>query len=132
MNDLSANEEREVDNTLEADHEYEILDKCDQAYDEVKVPPPKSESVQLQAFPLAASDDYMFTQCPAYVSTTTTNNHVQLQAFPLAASDGYKFTQCPAYVSTATTNNHGNTNRSEYDVPSIPSTTAAQDDQNEK
>lgn len=100
MNDLSTNEEKEVDNTLEADHEYEILDKCDQAYDEVKVPPPKSESVQLQAFPLAASDDYKFTQCPAYVSTATTNVHP------------------------------GNTNRLEYDVPSVPSTTAAQDDQN--
>ena len=102
MNDLSSNEEREVDNTLEADHEYETLDKYDQAYDEdlVKALPPKSESVQLQAFPLAASDDYKFTQCPAYVSTATTNVHP------------------------------GNTNRSEYDVPSIPSTTAAQDDQN--
>ena len=100
MNDLSANEERKVDNTLEADHEYETLDKYDQAYNDVKVPSPKSESVQLQAFPLAASDDYEFTQCPAYISTTTTNVHL------------------------------GNTNRSEYDVPSIPSTTAAQDDQN--
>ena len=97
MNNLSTNEEREVNNTLEADHEYETLDKYDQAYDEVKVPPPKPESVQLQVFPLAASDDY-------------------------------KFTQCPAYVSTATTNIHGNTNRSEYDVPSIPSTTAAQNE----
>lgn len=85
---------------MEADHEYETLDKNDQAYDEVKVPLPKSESVQLQAFPLAASDDYKFTQCPAYVSTATINIH------------------------------SGNTNRSEYDIPSIPSTTAAQDDQN--
>ena len=73
LSDLSptTNKERESDvyETIEADHEYEILDNYNQPqYDDVKVPPlaePKPE-VQLQP-----SGDYQFTQCPAYVSMAT-------------------------------------------------------------
>ena len=71
-----ANKERDIDVyvTVEADHEYEILDKYNQPH--VKAPPPKPKpetktAVQLQ--PLPSTGDYEFTQCPAYVSVTTTN-----------------------------------------------------------
>ena len=71
-----ANKERDIDVyvTVEADHEYEILDKYNQRH--VKAPPPKPKpetktAVQLQ--PLPSTGDYEFTQCPAYVSVTTTN-----------------------------------------------------------
>ena len=82
LSDLSptTNKEREVYENIEADHEYEILDKYNQAtYDDVKIPPPAKsqpaevEAVQLQ--PLASTGDYEFTQCPAYVSVTTTSIH---------------------------------------------------------
>ena len=66
LSDLSpANKERDVYETIEADHEYEILDKYNQPqYDDVKVPPLKPEPVQPQ--PLSApAGDYEFTQCPA-------------------------------------------------------------------
>lgn len=66
------NKEREA---LEADHEYETLDEYDQADIGVKVPPPKSESIQLHMLPSAASGDYEFTQCPAYVAVATTSIH---------------------------------------------------------
>ena len=78
LSDLSpTDKEREVYETIEADHEYEILDKYNQPYEDVKVPPPKpkaeAEAVQLQ--PLSSTGDYEFTQCPAYVpmATTTTS-----------------------------------------------------------
>ena len=68
LSDLSpTTKERDVyAETIEADHEYEILDRYSQPqYDDVKVPPPKPE-VQLQP-----SGDYEFTQCPAYVPMAT-------------------------------------------------------------
>ena len=82
LSDLSptTNKEREVYETIEADHEYEILDKYNQAtYDDVKLPPPakpqptEAEAVQLQ--PMASTGDYEFTQCPAYVPVATTSIH---------------------------------------------------------
>ena len=82
LSDLSptTNKEREVCETIEADHEYEILDKYNQAtYEDVKIPPTakpqpaEAEAVQLQ--PLPATGDYEFTQCPAYVPMATTSIH---------------------------------------------------------
>ena len=79
LNDLSpTNKERQVYEIIEADHEYEILDKYNQPYEDVKVPPPKPkpevEAVQLQ--PLSSAGDYEFTQCPAYVPMATTTNTI--------------------------------------------------------
>ena len=62
--------EREADNSLESEHEYEIPGICDLTSDKVKVPPPKS---QLQSLSIAG--DYEFTQCPAYVATATISIH---------------------------------------------------------
>ena len=67
LSDLSPiSKDKEVYDTIEADHEYEMLDKYSQAYEDIKVPPPKSEpaDVQLQQ----STGDYDYTQCPAYVS----------------------------------------------------------------
>ena len=72
---------RDIYEAVEADHEYEILDKYNQPqYDEVKIPPPKperveAESVQLQ--PLPSTGDYEFTQCPAYVPVVTTTSSIR-------------------------------------------------------
>ena len=76
LSDLSpTDKEKEVYETIEADHEYEILDKYNQPqYDDVKVPTPKPEPVQPQ--PLSApAGDYEFTQCPAYVPVATATSH---------------------------------------------------------
>ena len=67
LNNLSTrNKEKEVFETVEADHEYEILDKYSQAYEEVLAPPPKPEPVQLQ--PLSLAGDYEYSECPAAIS----------------------------------------------------------------
>ena len=82
---------REVCDSAEADHEYEILDKYSQAYEDVKAPPPKLEpelvnvqpqqpfsskqelvNVQPQQ-PFSSNGDYDYTLCPAYVSVATAN-----------------------------------------------------------
>ena len=57
LSDLSpANEERDVYETIEADHEYEILDKYNQPqYDDVEIPPPKPEPVEAEAVHLQPS-----------------------------------------------------------------------------
>ena len=74
LSDLSPTKEREVYETIEADHEYEILDKYNQPqYDDVKVAPKPEEPVQLQ--PLSSTGDYEFTQCPAYIPMATTSIH---------------------------------------------------------
>ena len=79
LSDISptTNEESEIYETIEADHEYEILDKYYQAaYDDAppaKPQPTVAEAVQLQ--PMASTGDYEFTQCPAYVPMTTTSIH---------------------------------------------------------
>ena len=74
LSDLSStNKERGVYETIEADHEYEILDKYNQAYEEVQAPPPKPAPVQPQ--PPSSAGDYEFTNCPAYVPVVTTSIH---------------------------------------------------------
>ena len=74
MSDLSTtNKEKEAYETIEADHEYEILDKYNQTYEEVKAPPPKPEPIKLQ--PLSSARDYEFTDCPAYIPVATTSIH---------------------------------------------------------
>ena len=101
LSDLSptTNKERDVYETIEADHEYEILDKYNQAtYDDVKIPPPakpqptEAEAVQLQ--PMASTGDYEFTQCPAYVPMATTSIHGNTNETPstqpTAAQDDQK------------------------------------------
>ena len=54
LSDLSpSNKEREVYEAIEADNEYEILDKYSQAYDDIKIPPtanlpkPEADAVKL-------------------------------------------------------------------------------------
>ena len=80
---LTTDEDREVYETIETtDHEYEILDKYNQAtatYENVKIPPlakpqpTEVEAVYLQ--PMASTEDYGFIQCPLYVPMTTTSIH---------------------------------------------------------
>ena len=70
LSDLSpTTKERDVYETIEADHEYEILDRYSQPqYDDVKVPPPAEPKPEVQLQP---SGDYEFTQCPAYIPMAT-------------------------------------------------------------
>ena len=79
LSDLSpTNKEREVYETIEADHEYEMLDtyNLQPQYDDVTIPPPKSKAEAETMQPkLASTGDYEFTQCPAYVSVATTSIH---------------------------------------------------------
>ena len=75
LSDLSPTDrEREVYEIIEADHEYEMLDKYNQPqYDDIKVPSPKPEE-PMQSLQLSApAGDYEFTQCPAYVPVATTS-----------------------------------------------------------
>ena len=74
LSDLSpTNKEREVYETIEADHEYEILDKYNQAYEDVTVPPPAKPKMEAEAMqPLSSTGDYEFIECPAYIPVTTT------------------------------------------------------------
>ena len=75
MSDLPpTDKEIEVYEAIEADHEYETLDKYDQTYENVKTPSPKVEIVKLQQS-LASAGDNEFTQCPAYVPIATTSIH---------------------------------------------------------
>ena len=57
---VSTSKEREF---YEIDHDYEMLDKYNQHYEDIQAPPPKLE------------DDYKSTPCPAYVSVATTSIH---------------------------------------------------------
>ena len=61
---------------VESDHEYEMLDKYNQPYEEVQVP---------QAPP---PGDYELTQCPAYVPVTHGNQQTEtsLTQLPTASS----------------------------------------------
>lgn len=82
LSDLSpTNKERQVYETIiEANREYEILDKDNRPqYEDVKTPPPKPkpevEAVQMQPLP-SPGDCGEFTQCPAYaVPMATTSIH---------------------------------------------------------
>ena len=76
LSDLSStNKERGVYETIEADHEYEILDKYNQAYEEVQAPPPKPAPAPVQPQPVSSAGDYEFTNCPAYIPVATTSIH---------------------------------------------------------
>ena len=75
LSDLSpTNKEREVYETIDADHEYEVLDNYNlqPQYDDVLIPPPKPKA-GAEALPLTG--DYKFTQCPAYAPVATTSIH---------------------------------------------------------
>ena len=78
LNSLSPtnNEGEAYESPIETDHEYEMLDKYNQAYEEVQVPPTRPEPVKLQ--PLSSAGDYDFTQCPAYVPVATTSTYVNI------------------------------------------------------
>ena len=68
LRDISrTSKERHAHEIVEADHEYEVLDKYNQAYEDIRVPqapPPKQEQQQSSS---AGDRDYELTQCPAYV-----------------------------------------------------------------
>ena len=59
----------EIKNT-EPDHEYEMLDKYNQAYEEIKVVPRPPKLPDQQGLPPSSAGDYDITQCPAYVPVT--------------------------------------------------------------
>ena len=67
LSDIShGSKERATYESAEVDHEYEMLDKYNQPYDEVRIPeapPPKEKQQQ--------GDDYELTQCPAYIPVAT-------------------------------------------------------------
>ena len=70
-----ASKEREANENVEVDHEYEVLDKYSQAYEDVQVspaPPPKQEQQQS-----SSAGDYELTQCPAYVPVTHGNKQTE-------------------------------------------------------
>ena len=73
LSDIShASKEREAN---EVDHEYEMLDKYSQPYEDIKVPPappPKQEQQQS-----SSAGDYELTHCPAYVSVTHGNKQTE-------------------------------------------------------
>ena len=124
LSDLSpTNEERGVYETIEADREYEILDKYNQPYEDVRVPPlvkPKPEAEVVQ--PLSSTGDYEFSQCPAYIPVQ-----------PLSSTGDYEFSQCPAYITVATTSIHDSTSTKPMDNPTVqPPTAAVQDSQKDK
>ena len=72
LSDISyGSREKAAYESVEVDHEYEILDKYNLPYDEVRLseaPPPKQEQQQQSS----SADDYELTQCPAYVPIATT------------------------------------------------------------
>ena len=77
LSDLSPttnyNEESEVYETIEADHEYEILDKYNQAaYDSVKISPPAKPQCSAAA---TNGINWRLWVHPAYVPMTTTSIH---------------------------------------------------------
>ena len=77
LSDIShTSKEREAREDVEVDHEYEVLDKYNQAYENIQVPqapPPKQEQQQS-----SSAGDYELTQCPAYVPVTITSNETSL------------------------------------------------------
>ena len=69
--------------SIEADHEYEMLDKYNQAYEEIKVasdpslapdPPKLPDQHRL---PPSSAGGYDFTQCPAYVPIAHGNQQAE-------------------------------------------------------
>ena len=71
LSDLShTRREKESDGTGEVDHEYEILDKYSQAYDDVKSPD-KSPTMKDKQSPSQSGGDFELIQCPAYIPVGT-------------------------------------------------------------
>ena len=62
--------EKETDDTGGGDHEYEILDKYSQTYDDVKLPD-NSPTLKDKQSPSKSGGDYELIQCPAYISVAT-------------------------------------------------------------
>ena len=67
--------ERNLYEIVEVDHMYDVpvLDTHNQDYEEIQVPSPNPEVLQLH--PLSSTGDFELTQCPAYVAVATTNIH---------------------------------------------------------
>ena len=60
----------------EGDHEYELLDKYTQPYEDIEIPktaPPKSGEQKS-----SSAGDYEFTHCPAYVPVTHGNQQADI------------------------------------------------------
>ena len=71
LSDLShTRREKETEDSAEVDHEYEILDKYTQAYDDVKLPD-NSPIVKDQQSSSQSGGDFELIQCPAYIPVTT-------------------------------------------------------------
>ena len=67
--------EREVHESVETDHEYEMVDKYNRACEDIPVPqapPPKLEQQQS-----SSAGDYGLTQCPAYVPVIHSNRQTK-------------------------------------------------------
>ena len=68
---IHTNKERQANESIEVDHEYEVLDKYTQAYEDIQVlqtPPPKQKQQQS-----SSASDYELTQCSAYISVAHDN-----------------------------------------------------------
>ena len=78
LKDMShiGSKERDTYENVEADHEYEILDKYSKDYEDIpslSTPPPNPEQQQ-SSLPRA---DYELTKCPAYVPVTHGNQVIE-------------------------------------------------------
>ena len=70
----------------EGDHEYELLDKYSQLYEDIEIPkttPPKSGEQKS-----SSAGDYEFTHCPAYVPVTHGNQQADTTSSQPSASTG--------------------------------------------
>ena len=71
LSDLShTRKERETDDPGEVDHEYEMLDKYSQAYDDVKLPD-NSPTMKEKQLSSQSGGDFELIQCPAYIPVAT-------------------------------------------------------------
>ena len=77
LSDIShTNKEKQACESIEADHEYELLDKYyTEAYEDIKVPQTPLPKQELQQS--SSPGDYELTQCPTYVSVTHCNQQTQ-------------------------------------------------------
>ena len=67
----TSNKERYAQETVDVNNEYEVLDKYNQAYEEIQVSqalPPEQEQQKS-----SSAGDYELSQCPAYVPVTHGN-----------------------------------------------------------
>ena len=74
-NIIHTSKERQANESCEVDHEYEVLDKYNQAYKDVQVPqapPPKQKQQQS-----SSAGDYELIQYPAYVPVTHSNQQTE-------------------------------------------------------